>query len=172
MARDQGDGRWLPNGSRAIGLPRGSAEIMKPRQHENSTTQILFKKVFVSGCLGGSFLIASFAGLAAQQQQTPVFRSSVELTSVDAGVVDNDGKPVLNLGPDDFTVQIDGRPRRVVSAEWVSLITPAHPEAPPPPPGYSTNESSTGGRLILIVIDQPNIRFGGAVGLRNAVNRF
>jgi VWFA-related protein len=145
---------------------------MKPRQRENSTTRILFKKVLVSACLGGFFLIASFAGLAAQQQQTPVFRSSVELTSVDAGVVDNDGKPVLNLGPDDFTVQIDGRPRRVVSAEWVSLITPARPEAPPPPPGYSTNESSTGGRLILIVIDQPNIRFGGAVGLRNAVNRF
>jgi VWFA-related protein len=58
-----------------------------------------------------------------------------------------------------------------VSADWVSLVTPARPAAPPPE-GFSSNENSTGGRLILIVIDQPNIRFGGAAGIRKAVDAF
>ena len=110
--------------------------------------------------------------VATQQPQTPGFRSSVEVTSLDVGVVDRDGKPITDLTPQDFVVRVDGAPRRVVSAEWVSLVTPPKPDAPPPPPGYSTNENATGGRLILIVIDQPNIRFGGAAGLRRAVNGF
>jgi VWFA-related protein len=108
----------------------------------------------------------------AQQPQTPVFRSSVEVTSIDVGVVDDRGRPVMGLGPADFTVQIDGAMRRVVSADWVSLVTPARPAAPLPPEGFSSNENSTGGRLILIVIDQPNIRFGGAAGIRKAVDGF
>ena len=127
----------------------------------------------LSSCLGGVFCVLAAAALTAQQPpQTPVFRSSIEVTSVDVGVVDRDGKPITGLTASDFTVQIDGAPRRVLSAEWVSLVTPAKPDAPPPPPGYSTNENATGGRLILIVIDQPNIRFGGAAGLRKAVNGF
>lgn len=101
-----------------------------------------------------------------------MFRSGVEVTSVDVGVVDGRGRPVTDLTPADFTVQVDGQARRVVSAEWISLVTPARPDAPPPPPGYSTNENSTGGRLILLVIDQPNVRFGGAVAIRKAVNGF
>ena len=112
------------------------------------------------------------AALAAQQPQTPVFRSGVEVTSLDVGVVDDRGRPVTNLTPADFTVQIDGDPRRVVSADWISLVTPAKPDAKPAPPGFSSNENSTGGRLILIVIDQPNIRFGGGVAIRSAVNGF
>jgi VWFA-related protein len=109
---------------------------------------------------------------AASRAQQPVFRSSVEVTSVDVGVVDRNGAPIVDLTPADFTVQIDGAPRRVVSAEWVSLVAPPKPQGPPPPPGYSSNENLTGGRLILLVIDQPNIRFGGAAGLRRAVDGF
>jgi len=117
-------------------------------------------------------LAASPSITAAQDQQTPVFRSSVEVTTVDVGIVDRDGKPISDLKPSDFTVQIDGDQRRVLTAQWISLVTPPKPEGPPPPPGYSTNEGLTGGRLILIVVDQPNIRFGGAIALRRAVNGF
>lgn len=112
------------------------------------------------------------ATLAAQQPQIPVFRSGVEVTSLDVGVVDDRGRPVTTLTPADFTVQIDGEARRVVSADWVSLVTPAKPDAKPAPPGFSSNEHSTGGRLILIVVDQPNIRFGGGIAIRSAVNGF
>lgn len=122
------------------------------------------------GCL--LWLLAASTLGAQPPPQTPVFKAGVELTSVDVGVVDGEGRPVTDLGPQDFDVRIDGRARRVVSAEWISLVTPARPDAPPLPPGYSTNEHSTGGRLIMLVIDQPNIRFGGAVAIRGAVNGF
>ena len=120
----------------------------------------------------GVFALASAGVAQPQQPPTPVFRSSVEVTSLDVGVVDKDSKPIADLTPADFVVQIDGAARKVLSAEWVSLVAPPRPPAPPPPPGYSSNENATGGRLILLVIDQPNIRFGGAAGLRRTVNGF
>ena len=40
-----------------------------------------------------------------------------------------------------------------------------------PPDGYSTNENATGGRLIVIAIDQPNIRFGGAMAIARRPTR-
>jgi VWFA-related protein len=127
--------------------------------------------------LTGGLLVACFAShpAGAPQQpssQNPVFRASVEVTSIDVGVVDGQGKPVIGLGPTDFTVQIDGQSRRVMRADWISLVTAPRPDLPPPPSGYSTNTNATGGRLILIVIDQPNIRLGGALGIRKAVNTF
>jgi len=112
--------------------------------------------------------------VAAQQPPPkPSFQATVEVTSLDVTVVDDRGKPVSNLTPPDFVVRIDGSPRRVVSAEWIPLSAPesAAPVAAPPE-GYSTNESATGGRLIVIGIDQPNIRFGGAVAIMKAANAF
>jgi VWFA-related protein len=110
---------------------------------------------------------------AQQQPPKPSFQSSVEVTSLDVTVVDDKGKPVANLTPADFVVKIDGAARRVVTAEWISLVgDPRAPAAPPPPDGYSTNEGSTGGRLIVMGIDQPNIRFGGALAIAKTANAF
>jgi VWFA-related protein len=111
--------------------------------------------------------------LAAQQQEPPRFTASVEVTSIDVNVVDANGKPVEGLGVGDFVVSVDGEPRRVVTADWVGLATPPGTSGPPPAPeGYTSNEHSAGGRLILIVVDEPNIRFGAAAMLRNAVDGF
>src|SRR5262249_42464822 len=97
-----------------------------------------------------------------------------DVTSVDVAVVDDRGKPVRDLAPADFVVRVDGAPRRVVTAEWVSLAPPAPSDAPAPvvPDGYTTNESSTGGRPIVIAVDEPNIRFGGAMSIARAANGF
>jgi len=129
---------------------------------------------FVASSLGGlAFGLTLVTGTAlAQPPQLPRFQASVDVTSVDVTVVDNGGRPVMNLEPSDFTVRIQGIARRVVSAEWVSLATPERSSAAPPPPGYSSNENATGGRLIVFLVDQPNIRFGGAVGIRAALNGF
>lgn len=117
-------------------------------------------------------LIAGTAG-AQQQPPPPRFQAKVEVTSVDVNVVDDTGKPIQNLTPSDFVVRIDGNPRRVITAEWVPLATPekAGPGAAPPE-GFSSNEASTGGRLIVIAVDEPNIRFGGAAGIARAANGF
>jgi VWFA-related protein len=117
---------------------------------------------------------SSRTAVAQQPPPTPRFQSSVEVTSIDVAVVDDRGKPVEGLAPADFNVRVDGNQRRVVTAEWVPLVTPEStaPAAPPPPPGYTSNENSTGGRLIVIAVDEPNIRFGGAMGIARAANGF
>jgi len=108
-----------------------------------------------------------------QPPQEPRFQTSVEVTSLDISVVDDQGKPIQGLTPADFTVRVDGNPRRVVTAEWVPLAAPESDTPPPvPPDGYSTNESATGGRLIVMAIDQPNIRFGGAMAIQRAAQGF
>ena len=116
--------------------------------------------------------VTASSPLTAQQPTQPVFRSSVELTSIDVSVVDSRGAVVTDLKPEEFSIRIDGKDRQVVNAEWIGLETKEAPPAPPPPEGYSGNENATGGRLILIVVDEPNIRFGGTLGIRRAVNGF
>jgi len=110
---------------------------------------------------------------AQQPPPKPSFQTSVEVTSLDVTVVDDRGKPVANLTPADFVVRVDGNTRRVVTAEWIPLAAePAGATVALPPDGYSTNESATGGRLIVMAIDQPNIRFGGALAIARAANAF
>jgi len=111
-------------------------------------------------------------GREQSQPPKPSFQATVEVTPLDVTVVDDHGKPVPNLTPADFNVRIDGGQRRVVSAEWIPLAAESSAPAAPPPDGYSTNDTATGGRLIVIGVDQPNIRFGGAVAIAKAANSF
>jgi VWFA-related protein len=107
-------------------------------------------------------------------QRTPRFRSNVELLPIDVSVVDDRGRPVLDLTPTDFRVLIDGTSRRVVSAEWISLVPASTQPATTLalPEGYSSNEDTIGGRLIVLAVDQPNIRFGGGRAVVAAMDRF
>lgn len=129
------------------------------------------EKPFVSSLCVLSVLCGSIFS-AQQPPPKPSFQLSVDVTSLDVTVVDDKGKPIPNLTPADFAVRIDGNARRVVTAEWVPLRGEAGVTPPPPPDGYSTNESATGGRLIVIAVDQPNIRFGGAMAINRAANAF
>jgi|KBSMisStaDraftv2_1062788.scaffolds.fasta_scaffold35803_2 VWFA-related protein len=113
----------------------------------------------------------------AQPPQTPpqpVFRSGVETLPLDVTVVNGRGEPIRDLIASDFTVRLDGRARRVLSAQWVPAATVATSAtaAPALPDGYVSNEQSTGGRLIVLVIDQPNIPFGEMRPMRDAVEAF
>lgn len=123
------------------------------------------------GAVIAGFMMAS-GGVSAQRQPVPKFTTSVDLTSIDASVFDDRGRPVTDLTPADFVIRVDESPRRVVTAEWIPLVTAPGKPALVAPEGYSSNEGATGGRLILLVIDQPNIRFGGTVGIRSAVDTF
>ena len=85
---------------------------------------------------------------------TPIFRASTELIAIDASVVDSEGAPLADLSTDDFILEIDGAPRRVVQSQFIR-------QEPPRPPSplsgrrlsFSTNETAVGGRLILFVFD-------------------
>ena len=91
-------------------------------------------------------------------------------------MLDGQGNPVPALGAPDFTVTVDDEERRIVSVEFVAVEDPPEPsstvEAPGSKPYYSTNQGLAPGRLVILVIDQNNIRFGGARGLVEAAGRF
>src|SRR5215471_7509587 len=69
--------------------------------------------------LGAATLCAAGHQPADPQKPIPTFRSSLDVIAVDVQVVDRDGVPVPGLGPDRFEVTINGRRRRVLSAELI-----------------------------------------------------
>src|SRR5215471_682106 len=69
--------------------------------------------------LGAATLCAAGHQPADPQKPIPTFRSSLDVIAVDVQVVDRDGVPVPGLGPDKFDVTINGRRRRVLSAELI-----------------------------------------------------
>jgi VWFA-related protein len=137
---------------------------------------------------GPACLFVLLAGLALHGQtpappssQQPVFRTGIEILTVDATVVDREGRQITDLTATEFEVEVDGDPRPVVSAEYVKLVddTPIpvgakRPEPAKPNPDdafYSTNARTlTPGRTIVILVDQGNIRVGqGRLMMRSAV---
>lgn len=106
---------------------------------------------------------------AEQQAQTPAFRSSVDLVPVDVSVIAGDGKPVSGLKADDFSLTVDGRQRRIASAEFLSAVRDAKPAPRTAHVSYSTN-AETGGRLIMFVVDQGSIGPGrGRAAMESAI---
>ncbi len=78
------------------------------------------------------------------------------MVSVDVNVIDRNGRPVRDLGAADFTLSVDGRPRKIASAQFISVTAPETPVAPPPA-HYTTNAGTANGRLIVIVVDRGSI---------------
>jgi hypothetical protein len=102
--------------------------------------------------------------------QQPVFRSGVELVTVDATVLNRSGEPIADLAADRFDVTVDGSPRRVVSAQFVPHRT-APLAASAPVDHFTSNEGVDPGRLILVAVDQTHIRrVEGLAALRAAAN--
>src|SRR5512144_2189662 len=108
---------------------------------------------------------------AGQASQTPPprFRTGVDLIAVDVQVIDRDGHPIGELGPDKFEVKINGRRRRVVTAE---LIRPEIGlEAAPPAPG-SVAGPQRPARVIVLAIDCLSFRPAASASVIEAARRF
>jgi VWFA-related protein len=110
-------------------------------------------------------------GLGVEAQQ-PSFRATTEVVVVDVSVVGKDGAPVTGLQESDFSVKIGGQPRRVRSLKFVdqSVVTPAA-GGPGGAGRISSNASETTGRLVLIVVDEASIAFGGLRAAAESVDR-
>ncbi len=104
------------------------------------------------------------------QQPAPVVRLGVDLVPVDISILGDDGRPVTGLVAKDFALEVDGRPRRIVSAQDVSFIR----ESTPPAASQTTFSSNAGGggRLILFVVDRANIAPGRGRQAMDAASRF
>ena len=90
--------------------------------------------------------------------QQPTFRSGVDLVTVDATVLDRDGRPIDSLGPDDFRLEVDGRPRPVVSAQFVSQAARGSRQSGPLPSHFTSNEHTETGRVVVVAVDEAHIR--------------
>src|SRR5262245_2926402 len=127
-------------------------------------------------------VIAALALLVAQStsartQQGPRFQSGVEVVTIDVTVVDADSRPILGLRPADFAIEVDGRRRRVVSADWIPLTgtaparNTARQEIPILQP-YTSNEGAAAGRFVVLLIDQTHIRLEGMNAYRADLEAF
>src|SRR5882672_6952030 len=123
--------------------------------------------------------------LAAQQPQSqdptqPTFRTGVDVITIDIGAVDGRGQPVTDLHAPEFTVKIDGQVRRVVSADLVKYeYAPDNGVTRRPAPKqqefetlFTTNIRQAQGRMIMIAVDQMNIRPGAARPILDSAKRF
>jgi VWFA-related protein len=130
--------------------------------------------------LGRACLLAWFAGGVALAQQAPppaqnpqtqpTFRTTLDVVAVDVSVIDREGRPVDDLRRDEFALKVDGKTRYVRSAEFISLR--GLDDADPAPASFSSNAGQTPGRLIMIVVDQANIRKGAGKEAFRAASRF
>src|SRR5262245_51438197 len=116
-----------------------------------------------------STLTPAFAQDTPQQPAAPI-RLAVDRVPVDVSIVGDDGRPVAGLTADDFTLDVDGRSRRIVSLQYVSAIRDAAAPAPSQLT-YSSNQAADG-RLIMFVIDRGNISPGGGRQAMEAASRF
>jgi VWFA-related protein len=118
-----------------------------------------------------SAILAS--GLQSGSTQQPAFRVSTELVVIDVTVIGRDGTPVKDLRADDFVVKVDNQPRRIVSLQFVDQSTrpTAAQAAASVRPLVSSNQSGGTGRLVLIVVDEATIRFGGLRAAAESVDR-
>ena len=112
------------------------------------------------------------AGLVLQAQQ-PTFRSGVDLVAVDVHVVDRQGRPVVDLKPEDFEVQIAGDRRKVASAELISYdTTTAAPGATTDPGTPATADAPRPRRMFILAVDEHSLHISNAMAAVNAAEKF
>jgi VWFA-related protein len=110
----------------------------------------------IAACLA----LLSVQPAATADQQQPTFTATVDLIAVDVQVVDGEGFPVTSLRPQDFEVSINGRRRRVASADFVQTTTvdgtaPARPVTSGPQATnlWPTSDIASTGRTYVLAFD-------------------
>lgn len=112
------------------------------------------------------FAATSLLGLVvasvAAQQAPPVFRSAVQLVTVDAVVTGKDDAPITDLTRDDFEILDNGTPQRIADFSFVSVplanrtIDVDQPAGPPSDVSSNATSARTS-RAIVIVVDDGSL---------------
>ncbi len=116
-------------------------------------------------------LLAVLAGAAssAQQPTQPVFRSGVELVTVDVVATSRDGTPVHNLKAADFELFEDNVRQDVRTFEFINFSVP--PPQPMLPPDVFTNAMEPGG-IFAVVLDEIGYQVDDIGVVRRVAERF
>ncbi len=112
-------------------------------------------------------------------QPPPVFRAGVELVTLDVTALDGNGRQVTDLTAADFQVEIDGARRQVTTVEYIRSADPLRQIGAPHKVVVADETFATSnakgaprGRLIVLLIDQGNIRTGAARSAMNSAKKF
>jgi VWFA-related protein len=102
------------------------------------------------------------------------FGVEVAYVEVDAIVTDGDGRPVRDLGKDDFVVLENGKPQALELFSRIDIpYERPEPAAPPPiEPDVATNEVPFDGRIYIIVLDDLHTSPTRSLLVRAAARRF
>ncbi len=95
-----------------------------------------------------------------QQQPPPTFKSGLDLLTLEASVRDPSGRPVTDLQPSDFTVTVDGQPRRVLNARLYGNGEEQVIKAGTPVPRFAKSTDAVPGRAVVFAVDRDSIRSG------------
>ena len=117
-----------------------------------------------------SFLSAGLLAVALSAQQ-PTFRSSVDLIAVEVQVVDDTGAPIPGMRPENFDVSLNGRRRRVVSADFTRFGAAANAAAS----SLRVTPESLDGRprrTYMIAVDTSSFEVGAARAPLDAAKAF
>jgi VWFA-related protein len=117
--------------------------------------------------------IPGLAQTSPTQSIQPTFRSTVDLLTLETSVRDKSGQPIPDLQASDFTVTIDGRPRKVMSAVFFKAeATGARlTGGAAPTPQYVANDRTQPGRVVIFWLDGATIRAGQERGLLETASR-
>lgn len=97
--------------------------------------------------------------LAQSPQPAPTFRSGIDVVRVDVSVLDAARRPMRGLTVDDFTVQVNGQPQKVVALSEIevpSLVPPAASWLRDVTPDVATNRLRDR-RVWAIVMDDATV---------------
>src|SRR6266498_4476619 len=110
-----------------------------PRMVHGSPRVATARRLLVGAAVAGAALLSAsgrpvlVAQSTASSQSTAApaqFRGGVDRVAVDAIIVDTDGTPIRDLTLGDFTLAVDGKPRRLQSAELIAFDRPSGTDAP------------------------------------------
>lgn len=135
------------------------------RLHGRSLDTLAFERCSVRmPCLVAvGMMLSAFAQqpVAPPSPQTPppVFRSGVDVISIDVVVLDKNRRPVTGLKPADFIVQLDGKAASIDVFAAVTLPEPPRLEGAvrrvgEVPSDVATNRYGNEGRLVVIMMDR------------------
>jgi VWFA-related protein len=121
-----------------------------------------------------SILVVVGGPLSAQQ---PTFRASVEVVLIDVSVVDPAAFPVHDLSASDFSVTVDGKPRKILTAQFLSHRAPGIDEilrvesGVPPAAAIEAPRVGTG-RDVVVAVDEDSLESGDGLLAKRAIGRF
>jgi VWFA-related protein len=119
-------------------------------------------------------VFAILSGVVHGQQQPPTFKSGVDLVRFDVRIVDDAGRPITDLRPEELEIREDGRVLPIVLFQRVTEPSDTYVEAAvrAVTAQVSSNEAFPRGHLYVLVFDQEHITPGNEQRARMAAEQF